>query len=184
MKSPAKTTSNALSDLSPVMEKMVEKLLLHCERRGFLISLFATLRGPETQGKMWCQSRTVEEIQIQASLLRKSGAPTMASYLRPEWALTGRWATDNLPGNSWHQWGEACDCVLVVGGKAVWNSNFYTTTYAELAKKVGLECGAAWSRGRDKFHLQARKLESPMKMFGLYTWVEIEEKMLDRFQCG
>jgi hypothetical protein len=38
----------------------------------------------------------------------------------------GPWATNALPGQSWHQYGEAVDCFLVdAQGHAVWESRNY-----------------------------------------------------------
>lgn len=175
--------SRDLSLLVPEMREKVEALILACAVRNLRMQPFYTLRGPEIQGKLWCQSRTVEEVQARRSTLELARAPIIASYLDVDFANTGRWATNALPGMSWHQWGEAVDCVIVVGGAAVWVSGMYASVYGAEAKKLGLTPGALWTTARDPVHVQLRRASNPMTG-ELTTWAELEKKLGEVYDLG
>ncbi len=176
--------SRDMSLLVPEMEDKVRALVEACAGRNLRIVPFYTLRGPAVQGKLWCQSRSSAEIEARKSMLAAAGAPTMASLIDPAMAYKGRWATNCLPGLSWHQWGEAADCMIEVGGVAVWFSGLYTSVYADEANKAGLTAGALWAVSRDQVHVQLRSAPSPLTVGGGSTWAEIEAKMLEKFEFG
>ncbi len=177
--------SRDVSLLVPEMGEKVEKLVAACALRNLQVVPFFTLRGPAIQGRLWCQSRSAAEISARKTLLIGAGAPTIASLIDPSMAYKGRWATNCLPGLSWHQWGEATDCMIVVGGKAVWSSSLYTTVYADEAKKLGLTAGALWAISKDPVHVQLQSYPSPMMVGGtVTTWAQIEARMLATFDFG
>lgn len=162
--------------IEPVKLK-VHLLLKACGRKRLDLTIFSARRGPEAQARMWCRSRTLLEVQSQRRLLELAEAPRLASLLKDEYASTGRWATDRLPGQSWHQWGEACDLFVEVGGKAAWIDGRLTTVCAPLVKDLGLESGATWARGRDPNHVQFRREATPNLMEGGCSWFDIEQTM-------
>lgn len=166
--------------LVPEFRLRLVELLSQCSEAGAKMVPFFTLRGPATQGKLWCRSRSWAEASAQRTLLEGAGAPKLARYLKEEWCSTDRWATNALPGCSWHQWGEACDCFLEVQGRAAWQSSVYHNIYAMKARELGLESGALWPISKDPVHVQLRKLSNPIGMDG-FSWELIESEMSKRF---
>jgi len=78
-------------------------------------------------------------------------------------------STKALPGNSWHQWGEAVDC------DPVHNRGIY----GEEARRLGLTCGDRWAGLHDPRHVQLRPESSP-RANGM-TWPIIDAEMQKRF---
>jgi hypothetical protein len=174
---PADFQSRNILDLDPEFGGRVNLLIHACRRKKLNLVPFSSRRGPMVQGRMWCQSRTLVEVQSQRKLLEGAGARTLASYLQDQWASTGRWSTDRLPGQSWHQWGEACDFFIEVGGKAVWTDGRFAEVLGKAARDLGLESGALWARGKDPCHVQFRKESTPNLLDGGTPWDEIQDKM-------
>ena len=150
-----------------------------CKDKGVIFVPYFTLRSPKRQGELWCQSRSPDQISQASYTLIKSGASYLAGFLFPSLGNKGRWATNALPGNSWHQWGEAGDCYLLVNGVAVWDaSDPGYEIYAQAAIEVGLTPGKYWSKP-DTDHIQLRSAPSPLDT-GL-TWATIDRMMQQRF---
>jgi hypothetical protein len=173
--------SRELAALSADFAPKAQALLQACALRGAIMRPFYTMRGPGVQAKLWCQSRTSEQIEKQIQALRSVGAAWIAGLLDVKWAKTGPAVTNALPGLSWHQWGEAIDCfVLGSDGKAIWDARHASyRIYAEEAKKLGLEAGGQWLRFPDAVHVQMRLASSPLKA-GM-SWAEIDAEMKLRF---
>jgi len=171
-----------LSALTESFAPIVEALLEACEARGAKMMPFFTMRGPAIQAKLWCQSRTPQEILRQADLMRKAGAPWLASLMRPEFSSRGAHVTHALPGLSWHQWGEAVDCFVVgAKGEAIWNAgNKGYKVYAEEAAKLGLEAGLYWKRLKDAVHVQQKQAGSPLSAGK--RWPDIDTEMILRYR--
>jgi peptidoglycan LD-endopeptidase CwlK len=170
------------SALTELFAQKVDRLLLACEARGVMMKPYFTVRGPATQAKLWCQSRTGAEIARAAEEMRRGGAVWLPSLLKPEFGSRGARVTNALPGASWHQWGEAVDC-YVVGpkGEAVWSGeDAGYRVYAEEASRLGLEAGFSWKRLKDAVHVQERAAGSPLSA-GM-SWAEVEAEMVLRFR--
>ena len=170
--------SRDLTLLEPEFQEIiVEKLLPKCKEQGYDLSPFFTQRTPWTQARLWRQSRTGIQINKAVDMLRRSKAEFLADVLitvGPQW---GRWATNALPGQSWHQWGEAVDCFVLESGKAVWNSNHGGySTYARESVTLDLEAGHYWKQ-RDSCHVQKRQ----GRVFSIYNWETIEKEMIAKF---
>jgi len=162
------------NDFCPIIKGVLVTVL----EKGHELRPFYTIRTPAEQSKLWRQSRTTEEIRRVADRLVHEGADGMARILLLVGPQSGRWATNALPGQSWHQWGEAIDCMVISEfGRAVWSSGHPGyQVYAEEAKKQALVAGFFWKK-RDAVHVQYRS-ES---VRASYTWKEINETMLTRF---
>jgi len=151
-------------------------LLDGLQAAGHELRPFFTLRTPSEQAKLWRQSRSTAEIEAAAKRLRLAGAPRLAGVLIEVGPQFGRWATNALPGYSWHNWGEAADAFVVgPAGEAVWDADDAGyRAYAEAAEEVLLTSGASWG---DPVHVQLRSDEVP----DLMTAEQIERAMLVRF---
>ncbi len=161
-------------------------LLKDCASAGFTMRCFFTLRDPWIQARLWRQSRSGEEVRLGVAMLLEAGAPWLAKVLDgvgPSW---GVWATNAVPGNSWHQWGEAGDAVAFVDGVQSWDTirgdrggpgdSFYRH-YSELADRRGMRSLAS---AGDWVHVQARKESSPRRLF---SWPDIDVQMRKQFRA-
>lgn len=142
-----------------------------------IVRVYALDRDPWQQAILWRQSRSREEVDQAIEKLIAEGAPYLAQVMQEVGPQYGRWATNNLPGLSWHQYGEAADVVLVSqAGKNIWAGKHPDyERLAVIARRVSLYSGFYWKH-QDANHLQLRP--EPPRAF--YTWQEIDDLMRDR----
>ena len=174
-----------LNDLNAEFRDKLVDLLHNCEKRGVRMVPYQGLRTPQQQAIYWRQSRTVSQINTAVGMLRQQGAPFLADVLETVGPRHGPEITKALPGNSWHQWGEAADCFWEVNGETNWSTtekingvNGYQV-YAAEAKKLKLDAGLNWAHFKDSPHVQKRSTANP-KSSGL-SWPEIDAAMRQRF---
>lgn len=164
---------------------LVKELLNNCKAMGVIMTPFYTVRTPQEQAKLWRQSRPYETIIKMIRWLRKNGANYLADCIELAGPQHGRWATNAIPGLSWHQWGEAVDCFWNADNEAIWSTrkkingvNGYKV-YAEQARKLGLKPGIDFNDG---VHIQKRQESSPStRIDPLYTIKEIDTIMNEKF---
>jgi len=178
----AETDEKMINTLEKEFQTKVEELIFECELEGVRMRPFAALRHPVQQARLWRQSRTITEITAQIAKFKNQGAHFLAQCLITAGAQHGRWATNALPGFSWHQWGLAVDCFWSLDGSAVWDAegrlngqNGYKV-YARKAADLGLVCLGP-SIG-DWVHVQAHR----RAVIGQMTILEIDAAMGARFE--
>src|ERR1035437_6293402 len=118
--------------LSPLTRDKAESLVRLCAGDpGIDLLIISTYRDLASQAALYAQGRT---------------AP-------------GRIVTNAKAGMSFHNWHIAFDAIAVVNGKAVWQVRDHAgvllpqwRTVIDLAKGLGLECGADWSSITDDDH--------------------------------
>lgn len=143
-----------LNTLDPTFKATVEKLIANCADRGVVIKPFYTLRSAQEQAKLWRQSRDATEIRKTIAELDRAGAIFLSKLITDVGPCHGAWATNALPGFSWHQWGLAVDCFVSENGKAIWDAGHPGyNVYAEEAEKLRLTAGHRW-KSRDSVHVQ------------------------------
>ena len=176
--------SRDLNDLTPEFKLKVVELLEDCDRSGYTMQQYYTLRSPFEQGILWRQSRSSYEVQEKITELRNNGAEFLAHCIESVGPQNGRHATNAIPGLSWHQWGEAVDCYWIIEQKAEWSTrkkvngiNGYVN-YASKAVSLELTAGGYWSRFKDWGHVQMREESAPWRLF---TLEEINREMENRF---
>lgn len=174
-----------ISDLIPDFRDRIGQLIKNCASRGILMVPSETLRTPWQQAIYWRQSRSIVEIRAAIDELQDNGAPWLAGVIDAVGPQHGDEVTRALPGNSWHQWGEAIDCFWEIDGKAEWSTtrkvngeNGYSV-YAQEAEKLGLNAGLLWKSFKDSPHVQLRSQASP-RTAGL-SWAKIDAEMKARF---
>ena len=175
--------SSDLTLLESDFRHKLNDMLRLASKSNMILKVGTTVRGPRRQAWMWCRSRSPEEITIMQETLAKS-APTMASLLSLEGSGLGPRMTEHLPGESWHQWGEAADLYVVVNGRAIWEGGWAMKLVAELASKVGLyhSYTAKFDSGYRKWHAQLRRQETPLHIRDFCeSWQFAEEEMHRRF---
>lgn len=170
--------NRALLDLlTPEAKEKFTLLLDKLDRRGAELRPFFTLRDPFEQARFWRQSRSSREIVDRCAELREQGAPRIAACIEAVGPQSGRWATNAPPGFSWHQHGEAMDCVLIVHGRANWDADaFGYRAYFTEAVAMGLTHGAKF-RTPDAVHVQLRSKEP----HHLYDVARLDNMMAARF---
>lgn len=163
-----------LSLLVPEFKALVEKGLELCSDSGLEMRPICAIRTPQEQAKLWRQSRSLEEIRIKLSVLRMGEADFLADCIERVGPQNGPQVTKALPGFSWHQWGEAVDCMWIINGKAEWNDLTGYKKYAEIMRSVGIKPGADFN---DFPHIQFRKQE----ISSLFTLKQIDAAMKEKF---
>lgn len=170
--------STDINLLEPEFRDKINLVLEDCKRKGFELRPFFTIRDVLEQARLWRQSRPLTEIERVVRKLRREGASFIADAVEQVGPQHGRWATNNLPGQSWHQWGLAIDCYVIAdGGHSVWSSKHPGyLAYAEASKAQGLTAGYYWVR-QDAVHVQ----NTHEGVRSRYTWVEIDREMRERY---
>lgn len=166
----------SLDSLVPMFREAVERVLRACLARGIEMVPYETVIGPAREAELWARSRTIEQVQAARRQMVRLGAPRLAALLRDELAQRGPWASNALPGRSWHGRGEAVDCYWQVGGRGVWSGRGYEV-WAEEARRAGLTAGHYWARLRDSVHVQLRPGGGTPE-----AWPEVERIAIERFE--
>lgn len=169
-----------LMSLEPEFAFKYQELLDDCKANGFEFRPFRVLATPLEQANLWRQSRTKEEISAKIKELNKAGAKYLASVIDQVGPQSGIHVTNSIPGLSWHQWGLACDSVLIENKSAVWLSDHPGYEYyAKTANKMGLTAGL-YFKFRDAVHIQYNKLE----VLGVYSMKDVDKEMSKRFSTN
>jgi peptidoglycan L-alanyl-D-glutamate endopeptidase CwlK len=168
----------SLLPLIPAMRVKMEYVLEGLFREKITFRAYAVMREPKEQARLWRQSRSIEEINAAVKKLLDEGAPYLAKTLLDVGPQHGRWATNNLPGQSWHQYGEAIDLVLVSkAARNIWTSSHSDyERLADAAGRAGLTSGLNW-RHRDVNHLQLR----PEATRAYYSWEALNNLCKSRY---
>lgn len=166
-----------VSQLEPAFAEKVEELFDKLLDEGVVMRPFSGARSPLEQAVLWCQSRTPLEAELIARRLNDERAVFLAKVIRRAALIChpGRWATNNLPGQSWHNFGLAIDAhVVSEDGRAVWGPKHPSyVRYAELARELGLFPGYDLAR-QDVVHVQltagtVRSLRGP--------WEQVDKEL-------
>ena len=175
--------SRSTDVLKPELSEKLQTLVYLCKVRGIDLGVGCTVRGPAAQAKMWCRSRSEVDILRVKKIISKS-APLLASLLKEEYAAIGPQCTTHLPGQSWHQWGEAVDIFAIVEGIAIWEGSI-ARAVADIAEKVGINHSynrKFWQPKSRHWHVQLNDQETPLLSRDPYrNWEDVEVSMLERF---
>lgn len=135
-------------------------LLNSCEQSGFTMVPYFGQRSLEAQAKLWRQSRYINEIEDKITYLKNTDCDYLATILDNVGPQSGKWATNALPGFSWHNWGQALDCYYLNEGKADWTTIEAYNNYGKIAHDFGLTWGGNFSH-KDPGHIQFLNREIP-----------------------
>lgn len=173
-----------LDKLQLAFKSKVVELVNACIASGVNMRPNAGLRDPFEQGRLWRQSRSLEEIKVAVSSLKSKNAPFLAHCIESVGPQHGKHVTNAMPGSSWHQWGEAIDFFWLVDGKANWSTQSLVNgvngykVLAGHAGDLGLDAGGMWAKFKDWPHVQLRHDSSPFKIM---SYEEINKVMEERF---
>lgn len=163
-----------------------------CWRDGVELQPFFGIRDPWTQARMWRRSRSSTRVDSQLAKMRdgENGLylPWLADVLeevgpQPDgvYETETTWATNAVPGLSWHQWGQACDFFLRnPDGSANWDSSEWG--YRWMARTMilhGLCSGFFW-KSPDPAHVQ----RDSRRVLDIKAVSEIDLQMRDLWSPG
>lgn len=119
--------SRSLDDLIPPARERAEKFEQHCQAAGIDLLIYCTFRDNEAQAAIYAQGRTTP----------------------------GAIATNARPGESWHNYRCAFDCVPMLGGKPQWGDKKTYAKMGEIGESLGLEWAGRWQGSlRETAHFQ------------------------------
>jgi peptidoglycan LD-endopeptidase CwlK len=150
-----------LDQLDPVFKAKMLQVYAACMARGYEFRPNFTGRTPWEQARLWRQGHSFEQVQSEAVRLGSAGARYLADILLAVGPQHGPWATNALPGMSWHNFkpAKACDSFLLIDGKVVWDGGH--PGYLALAEG-GAAVGLTNMRQiHDYGHLQLEPREVP-----------------------
>jgi len=174
--------SDPYAGITPAFGAKLKSLLAACTQANVTMRPYFGLRDPVTQGRLWRQSRDTSLIVAEIAKLKAIGAPFLAHCLDKAGPANGTWATNAVPGNSWHQFGEAMDCVWMRNGAECWSesldgdNNGYQI-YMRKASTYGLTA-IGLTMGKDFGHVQLRPQGAPDDLWG---WSQIDTMMKSKF---
>jgi peptidoglycan LD-endopeptidase CwlK len=150
--------STDLNDLKSDFRAKVVAGLAALAAEGLHFRPYFTLRDPVTQAKLWRQSRSAAAVNAKLSELTAVHCDFMVACFHKAGPASGAWATNAIPGLSWHQYGEAVDCFLEdASGNPVWESPKYAR-FGQIGDGHGMWWGGHFG---DSDHWQARRTEPP-----------------------
>lgn len=151
---------------------------------GIEVRAGCTVRGPAAQARMFCRSRSVEDVARWRATFARS-APLLASLFKCEWCSLGPRETVHAQGQSWHALGEAVDLFAVVGGMAIWEGSV-ARAVAESVREAGLWHSyheLMWQPRSRHWHVQLSRYEVPLMVRGRFdSLAEMEAELLRRFE--
>lgn len=160
------------ADFRSKIEILITQL---CKQNQYTFRITYALRTPLEQARLWRQGRNRNLIESRINDLEALGCDYMAECLHIVGPQTGKSTVTNaLPGQSWHQWGEAADFAAYDGAKYLKDGNHEAYDLLALkAQNLSLTNGKTWG---DAGHIQYSKLGKPQ-----YSLQDINDIMRDRF---
>lgn len=117
-------------------------LIDKCMTQGIILDFETGFISLEEQASQWKQSRSDSEIDAQIAKFHEEGLPFLMKVFMEAKGQLGPWVTDDLPGFTWHNWGQAYTFWITgEDGKPVPENSKLYTKVAELAKDTGLAPG-------------------------------------------
>lgn len=172
--------SRSLDQLQPEFRETLERAIAAAKIIDVHMVPYETVRDVWHQAKLWRQSRSSQKIAEMVNFLNVQGAEFLADVIEEVGPQVGPWATNAIPGLSWHQYGLAADLYWDKNGDepggAEWLDIAGYEYFARICKTFNLTSGYFW-QSRDAVHIQLPKEPSPDHM----TIEEISMAMEDRY---
>jgi peptidoglycan L-alanyl-D-glutamate endopeptidase CwlK len=150
--------SRQLDDLDPKVKGLAVQHLVMAAEHGLQVLVYCTYRSPEEQAQLFWRGRTSDQVELRARRLEGAGCHGLADLLRSVGPQAGPKVTYAGPGESYHQYRLAYDCVPIVNGKAVWSTSGdgerMWQTLGQAGQQCGLEWAGTWSRFCEYPHFQ------------------------------
>jgi len=160
--------SRDINLLEPVFKERLLYTTMECQKKGLDILVYCTVRSLEEQAKLYRQSRTTAQIEAKKREFYQKNLLDLARAIDFVGTQSGPHVTNAAPGESWHNFGEAADCVPLINGKPAWNAKQYPKEwklFGDIAVSNGLEWAGHWKRFKEFPHVQTNfGGESPTKI--------------------
>lgn len=147
----------------------VRETLRVCQQDSLPVLVYCTLRTCSEQARLYRRTRTLQEINRKIQSLRDRGFPFLADSLEavgPQAGPLGEHVTKAGPGESWHQYGLAADCVPLRDGKPTWrDEDPEWKVFGASAKIAGLYWAGDWQSFRESPHIQMFPTASPLSHY-------------------
>ena len=155
--------SRSLNTLDPIVAAKLDLTVRECAEAGIEMLVYCTLRTCKEQARLYARGRTMEHIVKKAASLAYRGFGFLAQAMEDVAPVAGPIVTYAGPGESWHQFGLAADCVPMVDGKCLWDARAHEwQVYGRIAEKNGLQWAGNWTRGREFPHVQFAMQSNPL----------------------
>jgi hypothetical protein len=181
--------ASEISLLIPDFRKQLIRSLDAAKSKGLQIEVITTVITPVQQASLWKQGRTRTDAELKTLALEHAGAPFLAECFRKAVAQDTNIVTDDLPGCSWHQWGEAASVVWVDGANKI---NWSTTmmygvgvgngykNFAKILNDFSIHCAGEFD---DSPVAWRTAILRPLKdATGAYTIQQIDAEMQRRYK--
>jgi len=169
----AKSCSRSITDLRPSMRAAAAEVLVLCREAGLDILVVGTYRTIREQARLYRRGRMLEEIVAKQAELDKRGYSYLSAAIDRVGPQPGRRIVTRAgPGESYHNWGRALDCVPWLDVKTLaWDVDSDDVgpfrqaaelwqVYGACVHQAGLEWGGNW--GWDKPHCQNGTTTNPL----------------------
>jgi hypothetical protein len=159
-----------LKYLTDNFRPLVEKVIKNCAKRGVKLVPYSTLRGPMYQARQYVKGRSkilLNSVIENLKLLKCENIYKPLEAAQLELPKNNKFSivTHSLPGESWHQYGEAVDMYVDKNGKDDWNNTAAYRIYQEEAEKLGLTSGGSFKRLKEPVHCQLSPASKPNVAF-------------------
>jgi peptidoglycan LD-endopeptidase CwlK len=155
--------------LLPEMRIPMHELLRVGQQEGIEILCYCGMRTCVEQAMLFRQSRSRAEIDKKKQSLTDRGYPFLSEvldFVGPQKGTLGKHVTKAGPGESWHQYGLAADCVPLIAGKAMWEvSHPHWRIYGEIAMHLGLTWAGSWTSFKEMPHVQKPITSNPLNTY-------------------
>jgi len=163
----SKPSSRSLTDLTPAMREKAQAFFDAAKRNGLDLLVTCTFRSLEEQARLYGQGRNLADVAFEIARCPLFGFGKIEQMdFAPR--IKARRLTNALPGLSWHNYGEAMDCVPMKSSKPVWDCrDELWQVYGDCAHEVGLFWAGDWKRFRflEFPHMQLRAKSNPLKVY-------------------
>ncbi|CAB4143050.1 hypothetical protein UFOVP434_68 [uncultured Caudovirales phage] len=182
-KYPVDYSSSDTNDLIYPFRIQIEKVIKNLVKKKINAFPVVTLEGPLVQARKFCAGRTNLQISTAIEGFSLMGCPNLQKIMEIAFSelrknrKIGQKLTNNLPGQSWHQWGEAVDFELKTATKK--SSENTDILYKNLqieAEALNLTCGNSSKKLSRLNHLQLSTLPSPN-----HSYHFLDKQLLLRF---
>lgn len=170
--------SDYLNGLTPEFRSSLDKLITLCSNSGLVVRISSGLRTPLEQAMIWRRGREISIIVDKVGWLKSQGCYYLASCIQTAGPQSGEWATNAIPGESFHNYGEAADFLAYDHqGKPINDGN--DPTYVQFQKLITLSglnnYGTHWTK--DAGHVQLRP-GSPVDIMNIQ---EMDKVLSERY---
>ena len=160
-------TDDVLNSLQLDFRIKTMEVIRLCADQDVTILPYCGLRTCAEQAKLFRRSRGSKEVEQKAQSFRDRSLNELAQVLLDVGPQpSGAMLTKSGPGESWHQYGLALDCVPMLAGKALWEADAKEwDVYGAAAAQMGLVWARNWKSFPEAPHIQLPPTTNPFSTF-------------------